>query len=92
MNFSLPRRQEIFSRRLPSRQQQPDQFRSLQEMEREYQQAVCLPPDLVKAKSLAGSKCEHGWRSQRKNNDWPGFLTNFKEVVKLAREEAQAQV
>jgi carboxypeptidase Taq len=69
----------------------PNRIRSLLEMEREYQRAVCLPLDLVKAKSLAGSKCEHGWRSQRKNNDWLGFLTNFREVVKLAREEAQAR-
>lgn len=69
----------------------PARLRSLQEMDREYQQALCLPPDLVKAKSLAGSKCEHDWRSQRKNNDWPGFLHNFKEVVRLARVEAQAR-
>lgn len=67
------------------------QIRSLQEMKREYLRAVCLPPDLVKAKSLAGSKCEHDWRSQRKENDWPGFAKNFKEVVNLAREEAQAR-
>lgn len=65
------------------------QLRSLQEMEREYQRAVCLPLDLVKAQSLAGSKCEHGWRSQRRENDWAGFLTNFTEVVELAREEAE---
>ncbi len=51
-------------------------------MKREYQQAICLPLDLVKAKSLAGSKCEHDWRNQRKNNDWQGFLKNFREVVK----------
>jgi len=68
-----------------------ERHRSLQEMEREYHQAVCLPPDLVKAKSLAGSRCEHDWRSQRIANDWPGFLNNFKEVVHLAREEAQAR-
>lgn len=66
----------------------PEQ-QSLSEMEREWQQAVCLPASLVKAQSLAGSTCEHGWRSQRKENDWPGFLKNFKEVVRLAREEAQ---
>jgi carboxypeptidase Taq len=65
--------------------------RSLQEMDRQYQRAVCLPSDLVKAKSLAGSRCEHGWRSQRRNNDWPGFLENFREVVKLTRLEAQAR-
>ncbi len=69
----------------------PDLIRSLQEMELAHQHAICLPPELVKAKSLAGSKCEHGWRNQRKNNDWPGFLINFKEVVKLAKEEAQAR-
>ena len=65
------------------------QKRSLLEMKREWQQAVCLPASLVKAQSLAGSTCEHGWRSQRKDNDWSGFLNNFKEVVQLAREEAK---
>ena len=60
-------------------------------MDREYQRALCLSPALVKAKSLAGSKCEHDWRSQRKNNDWSGFLQNFREVVRLAHEEAQAR-
>lgn len=64
---------------------------SLKEMQLEYQRAICLTPELVKAQSLAGSKCEHDWRLQRKNNDWPGFLKNFKEVVQLAREEAQAR-
>jgi len=63
--------------------------RSVLEMSRTYQQASCLPASLVKAQSYAGSKCEHGWRSQRQENDWHGFLANFEEVVKLAREEAQ---
>ena len=63
--------------------------RSIAEMAREYRQAVCLPAELVKAQSLAGSTCEHGWRTQRQENDWPGFLTNFREVVHLARQEAQ---
>ena len=71
--------------------QDPALRRSVQEMDREYQHARCLSPTLVKAKSLAGSKCEHGWRSQRKNNDWPGFLKNFRDVVRLAQEEAQAR-
>ncbi len=65
--------------------------RSILEMRREYSQAVCLPADLVKAKSLAGSKCEHDWRCQRQENDWTGFLNNFKEVVSLSRQEAQAR-
>ncbi|WP_028580303.1 carboxypeptidase M32 [Desulfogranum japonicum] len=65
---------------------------SLHEMERVYHEAVCLPQDLVKKKSLAGSLCEQGWRTQRENNDWQGFLKNFQEVVMLAREEAQARL
>ncbi len=61
---------------------------TLREMKRSYELSTVVPEDLVKAKSLAGSKCEHAWREQRPNNDWKGFLTNFEEVVKLSREEA----
>ena len=61
---------------------------SVQEMQRTFLQASCLPTELVKAQSLAGTKCEHGWRRQRKDNDWPGFLKNFIEVVALTQEEA----
>ena len=43
----------------------------------------------MEAKSLAGSRCEHAWRSQRPANDWHGFAENLREVVKLSREEAQ---
>lgn len=62
---------------------------NLREMTRHYQQAALLPETLVEAKSLAGSKCEHAWRSQRPANDWAGFSANLKEVVKLSREEAR---
>lgn len=65
--------------------------RSLVEMSRVHQQACCIPADLVKAKSLAGSRCEHGWRQQRKDNDWNSFLPNFSEVVNLSRQEARAR-
>jgi len=61
---------------------------SVREMRRMWQQEVCLPADLVKAKILAGSRCEHGWRTQRGQNDWQGFLENFQPVVALCREEA----
>ena len=67
----------------------PEQITSLGEMKRQWQQATLLPEALVQAKSLAGSRCEHAWREQRKQNDWQGFLTNFREVVQLSREEAQ---
>ncbi len=61
----------------------------LREMKRDWQQANLLPESLVQAQSLAGSKCEHAWRSQRGNDDWTGFRKNWAEVVKLSQEEAQ---
>ena len=36
---------------------------------------------MVEAQSLAASKCEHAWRTQRKANDWKGFA-QFEAVVK----------
>ncbi len=63
----------------------------VREMKRCWQQAMALPADLVHAKVMAGSRCEHGWRTQRGNNDWSGFLGNFREVVALSREEAQCR-
>ena len=62
---------------------------NLREMTRQYEQAALLPESLVEAKSLAGSRCEHAWRSQRPANDWQGFAENLRDVVKLSREEAQ---
>lgn len=62
---------------------------SLHEMKRTWQLATVLPDELVTAKSLAGSSCEHAWRSQRGDNDWLGFEKNWAEVVKLSQEEAQ---
>ena len=61
---------------------------SLREMAREWQQASVIPADLVKAKSLVTSDCEHAWRSQRPANDWQGFSKNLEEVLRLTREEA----
>ena len=61
---------------------------SLFEIKRNYDLKTVLPTSLVKAKSLAGSKCGHAWREQRKNNDWKGFLPNLEEVIKLSKEEA----
>ncbi|MFP2421285.1 carboxypeptidase M32 [Pseudescherichia vulneris] len=66
-----------------------DERANLREMARAYHQAALLPESLVEAKSLAGNRCEHAWRTQRKNNDWQGFAPNLKEVVRLSREEAK---
>jgi carboxypeptidase Taq len=62
---------------------------NLREIRRDWRDANALPESLVEAKTLAGARCEHAWRSQRPANDWKGFLENFREVVKLARQEAQ---
>lgn len=62
---------------------------NLREMRREWRAAATLPSALVEARTLAGARCEHAWRNQRPANDWAGFLTNFREVVRLAREEAR---
>ena len=67
----------------------PAQAASVREMRRQWRQASQLPEDLVQAQSLASSRCEHAWRTQRRANDWQGFLPNFREVVTLARREAQ---
>ncbi|OAT19771.1 thermostable carboxypeptidase 1 [Buttiauxella noackiae ATCC 51607] len=62
---------------------------NLREMTRQYQEAILLPASLVEEKSLVGTRCEHGWRTQRPANDWQGFSTNLKEVVRVSREEAK---
>ncbi|SBS33921.1 Thermostable carboxypeptidase 1 [Marinomonas spartinae] len=66
-----------------------EQQASLREMKRQWQQATIVPEELVQAQSIAGSTCEHAWRTQRQENDWQGFEKNWKEVVALSREEAK---
>jgi len=62
---------------------------NLREMRRDWRQANALPESLVQASSLAASRCEHAWRTQRQANDWAGFVANFSDVLRLAREEAE---
>ena len=62
---------------------------SIKSMKRDWQQAVCLPADLVEAKSLASTRCEQAWRHMRGENNWEGFLPIFTEVVDLTRKEAE---
>ncbi|WP_374601371.1 carboxypeptidase M32 [Niveibacterium sp.] len=60
----------------------------LREMQRGYLLATALPAELVEAKGLAASRCEYEWRAQRQANDWAAYLPNFREVLRLSREEA----
>jgi carboxypeptidase Taq len=65
------------------------QAANLREMRRLRHAAAAWPEALVARRSLAASRCEHAWRTQRPANDWVGFLPNFKAVLANAREEAQ---
>ncbi len=62
---------------------------SVREIRRRWRQSNGLPAALVEAKTLARAKSEHAWRTQRGANDWKGFLPNFREVVRLMREEGR---
>ena len=66
----------------------PVERASVREMTRQWRPANLLPASLVEKKSLAASRCEHAWRTQRPANDWTGFLENWRPVVACAREEA----
>ena len=61
---------------------------NLREMQRQWRASNALPESLVQRQQLATSRCEHAWRKQRPANDWAGFVENFREVLKLGREEA----
>ena len=73
-----------------SEREQLDDFQraNLREIRRDWRTANALPAALVQAQSLANARCEHAWRTQRPANDWKGFLENFREVLKLSREQA----
>ena len=66
----------------------PVEAASVREMARQWRAANVLPASLVEAKSLAGTRCEHAWRTQRKANDWAGFLANWRPLVDCVRQEA----
>jgi len=61
---------------------------NLREIRRVWQQATALPESLVTRQEMATARCEHAWRTQRPANDWKGFLDNFRDVLAIAREEA----
>jgi carboxypeptidase Taq len=63
---------------------------NLREMRREWRQSNALPESLVQRAYIASGRCEHAWRAQRPANDWKGFLGNFREVLAIEREAAQA--
>ena len=67
------------------------QAANLREIDRTWQEATCMPEDLVAANSIARSKCEQAWRLHRGNNDWKSMEPLLAEVVSLTREEASCR-
>ncbi len=65
---------------------------NLREMRRDWEITNLLPERLVQAQSLAGSRCEHAWRSQRKANDWADFLATVAGIAQqvIGRQTWQA--
>jgi len=67
----------------------PWQQANVREIERKWLNATSVSGELVKAKSLAGSKCEHAWRTLRQENNWQDFQPLLQEVIDLTIEESQ---
>ena len=66
----------------------PPQRLNLREMKRQYRDATALPPDLVRARQLAVTRCEQQWRQARAANDWQGVQASLGEVLARVREVA----
>ena len=62
---------------------------NLDEMRRTWLHANCVPPRLVREKSLEGARCEMMWREARKENDFQRLEPLLQRVLEIGREVAQ---
>jgi len=62
---------------------------NVREMHRKWLNATSISNELIKAKSIAGSRCEHAWRTYRSDNNWIDFQPLLQEVIQLTIEESQ---
>lgn len=62
---------------------------NLREMHQLWLNATSISSELVKAKALAGSQCEHAWRTLRAENNWQDFQPLLETVINLTIEESQ---
>ncbi|ODT75444.1 MAG: peptidase M32 [Pelagibacterium sp. SCN 64-44] len=65
-----------------------DQVLAVDEFERNYRNATCLPTDFVRRRTAATMRSEQLWRELRAKGDWDSFLPALEGVVALVREEA----
>ncbi len=63
---------------------------NLRLMRHAYTRATALPPDLVEASARANSACEKVWREARRKSDFAMVRPHLEEVLRLAREAAEA--
>jgi carboxypeptidase Taq len=66
-----------------------DQKLAVDEFERSYINATCLPTEFVERRTAATMRSEQLWRDLRAKGDWDTFLPALEGVVALVREEAQ---
>ena len=66
----------------------PDQAIAVNEFERSYINATCLPTEFVERRTAATMRSEQLWRDLRAKGDWDSFLPALEGVVALVREEA----
>ncbi len=66
----------------------PDQQLALDEFERAYVNATCLPTEFVERRTAATMRSEQLWRELRSKGDWAAFRPSLEGVVDLVREEA----
>lgn len=68
---------------------EPWQKANLREAEIFLKNQMAVDPSLVEKKSKLEVMCEHAWRKSRAENNWVGFVSQFKGLVDLVREEAR---
>lgn len=61
---------------------------AIDEFERVYVNATCLPTEFVQRRTAATMRSEQLWRDLRAKGDWDSFLPALEGVVALVREEA----
>lgn len=67
----------------------PWQQANLQWMQREYDNAIALPTDLVKRLTETRLQCEQAWRMYRAENNWKDFFPLLQKTIQLFKESAQ---
>lgn len=64
---------------------------NLRWMEKIYQEAACLPADLVQKRAEASLRCVQAWRVMRSENNWKDFQPLLAELFNYIKEAADIQ-